>query len=114
MAVLSHLDQVFKETGSGANLNRTCRCKVMALVKARRIDMARATELSRWGRSTLELLERLHALHSRAVPVVEMNGMTFNERGTIGLALPRPALQSRKAIGAARSFRWSSSASLKF
>ena len=43
---------VFKETGSGAKLDRIERRKVMALAQARRIDAVLVTELSRWGRST--------------------------------------------------------------
>ena len=50
---------VFKETGSGAKLDRAERKKVMALAQARRIDTILVTELSRWGRSTLDLLETL-------------------------------------------------------
>jgi DNA invertase Pin-like site-specific DNA recombinase len=43
---------VFKETGSGAKLDRVERRKVMALAQARQIDAVLVTELSRWGRST--------------------------------------------------------------
>ena len=38
---------VFKETGSGARLDRAERRKVMALAQARRIDAVLVTELSR-------------------------------------------------------------------
>ena len=44
---------VFKETGSGAKLDRVERKKVMALAQRREIDAVLVTELSRWGRSTL-------------------------------------------------------------
>lgn len=37
-------------------LDRAERHKVMALAQARRIDAVLATELSRWGRSTTDLL----------------------------------------------------------
>jgi putative DNA-invertase from lambdoid prophage Rac len=47
---------VFKETGSGAKLDRAERKKVMALARRREIDVVLVTELSRWGRSTLDLL----------------------------------------------------------
>lgn len=45
---------VFKETGSGAKLDRVERRKVMALAQARQIDAVLVTELSRWvaARST--------------------------------------------------------------
>jgi DNA invertase Pin-like site-specific DNA recombinase len=44
---------VFKETGSGAKLDRAERKKVMALAQRREIDAVLVTELSRWGRSTI-------------------------------------------------------------
>ena len=46
----------FKETGSGAKLDRAERKKVMALAQRREIEAVLVTELSRWGRSTLDLL----------------------------------------------------------
>ena len=49
---------VFKETGSGVKLDRAERRKVMALAQRREIDAVLVTELSRWGRSTLDLLQR--------------------------------------------------------
>jgi len=61
---------VFKETGSGAKLDRVERRKVMALAQARHIDAVLVTELSRWGRSTLDLLETLRELEARRVSVV--------------------------------------------
>lgn len=76
--------QVFRETGSGAKLNRTERRKVMALAQSRRIDAVLVTELSRWGRSTLDLLETLRELEARRVSVVAMNGMTFDLSSATG------------------------------
>ena len=58
---------VFKETGSGAKLDRVERKKVMALAQARHIDAVLVTELSRWGRSTLVLLDTLRTLDSQSV-----------------------------------------------
>lgn len=69
---------VFKETGSGVKLDRLERRKVMGLAQARHIDAVLVTELSRWGRSTLDLLETLRELEARRVSVVAMNGMTFD------------------------------------
>ena len=40
---------VFKETGSGAKLDRAERKKVIALAQRREIDAVLVTELSRWG-----------------------------------------------------------------
>jgi putative DNA-invertase from lambdoid prophage Rac len=55
----------FKETGSGVRLDRAERRRVMALAKAREIDAVLVTELSRWGRSTTDLLSRLRWLDQR-------------------------------------------------
>jgi DNA invertase Pin-like site-specific DNA recombinase len=57
----------FNETGSGAKLDRAERQKVMALAQRRGIDAVLVTELSRWGRSTLDLLHTLQELESRRV-----------------------------------------------
>jgi DNA invertase Pin-like site-specific DNA recombinase len=69
---------VFKETGSGAKLDRTERKNVMALAQRREIDAVLVTELSRWGRSTLDLLHTLKELETRRVSVVAMNGLAFD------------------------------------
>ena len=67
----------FKETASGASANRAARKKVMDLAQARQIDAVLVSELSRWGRSTQDLLATLHRLAGWKVSVVAMNGMTF-------------------------------------
>lgn len=69
---------VFKETGSGAKLDRAERKKVMALAQARQIDVVLVSELSRWGRSTLDLLHTLQELESRKVSVITLSGMAFD------------------------------------
>lgn len=69
---------VFKETGSGVKLDRAERKKIMALAQARQIDAVLVTELSRWGRSTLDLLNTLRELEGRRVSVIAMSGMTFD------------------------------------
>ena len=50
---------VFKETASGAKNDRVERKKVMALAQGREIDAILVTELSRWGRSTQDLVQTL-------------------------------------------------------
>jgi putative DNA-invertase from lambdoid prophage Rac len=67
----------FKETGSGVKLDRMERRKVMALAQARQIDAVLVTELSRWGRSTTDLLATLKELQAWRVSVIALNGMTF-------------------------------------
>lgn len=75
---------VFKETGSGAKLDRAERKAVMALAQARRIDAILVTELSRWGRSTLDLLGTLRELETRRVSVIALNGMAFDLSSATG------------------------------
>lgn len=57
--------------------NRAARAEVMKLAQARRIDAILVTELSRWGRSTQDLLDTLNRLAGWRVSVVAMSGMTF-------------------------------------
>ena len=67
----------FRDTAPGASANRAARKKVMDLAQARQIDAVLVSELSRWGRSTQDLLATLHQLAGWKVSVVAMNGMTF-------------------------------------
>lgn len=67
----------FRDTAPGASANRAARKKVMALAQARQIDAVLVSELSRWGRSTQDLLATLHQLAGWKVSVVAMSGMTF-------------------------------------
>ena len=71
----------FAETASGTKDSRRERRRVMELAQARRIDAVLVTELSRWGRSTQDLLDTLYKLAGWNVSVVAMSGMTF-ELGT--------------------------------
>jgi DNA invertase Pin-like site-specific DNA recombinase len=69
---------IYKETGSGLKLDRAERKRVMALAQARSIDAVLVTELSRWGRSTLDLLGTLRDLETKRVSVIAMNGIAFD------------------------------------
>jgi putative DNA-invertase from lambdoid prophage Rac len=69
---------VFKETGSGLKVDRVERRKVLALAQRREIDTVLVTELSRWGRSTTDLLATLKELEARRVSVIALNGMAFD------------------------------------
>lgn len=75
---------VFKETGSGARRDRAERKTVMALAQARQIDAVLVTELSRWGRSTLDLLDTLRDLEARRVSIIALNGLTFDLSSATG------------------------------
>ena len=68
---------IFRETASGARNNRLARNRVLELAQARMIDAILVTELSRWGRSTQDLLDTLYRLAGWKVSVVAMSGMTF-------------------------------------
>jgi putative DNA-invertase from lambdoid prophage Rac len=69
---------VYLETGSGARVDRVQRKRVLALAQARRIDVILVTELSRWGRSTLDLLTSLRMLEGWGVSLVAQSGMAFD------------------------------------
>jgi DNA invertase Pin-like site-specific DNA recombinase len=69
---------VFKETASGAKNDRAERKKAMALAEARKIDAILVTELSRWGRSTRDLVQTLDDLHSWKVSVLAQTGLSFD------------------------------------
>jgi DNA invertase Pin-like site-specific DNA recombinase len=69
---------VFMETGSGVRVDRAERRKVMALAQAREIDAILVTELSRWGRSTIDLISTLQELESYHVSLIAITGMTFD------------------------------------
>ena len=71
------VDEIFKETVSGTKVSRKERNKIMALAQARKIDAILVTELSRWGRSTQDLLETLNKLAGWNVSVIAMSGMTL-------------------------------------
>jgi putative DNA-invertase from lambdoid prophage Rac len=69
---------VFKETASGADNGRPERAKVLALARARKIDAILVTELSRWGRSTQDLVQTLDDLHGWKVSVLAQTGLSFD------------------------------------
>ena len=52
--------------------------KVMALARDHEIDAILVTELSRWGRSTQDLVQTLDDLHSWKVSVLAQTGLTFD------------------------------------
>jgi putative DNA-invertase from lambdoid prophage Rac len=68
---------IFKETASGTSANRSARNRLIDLAQARKIDAILVTELSRWGRSTQDLLDTMNKLAGWKVSVVAMSGMTF-------------------------------------
>ena len=73
-----HIVAVFKETASGAKNDRPERKKILALARAREIDAILVTELSRWGRSTQDLVQTLDDLHGWKVSVLAQTGLSFD------------------------------------
>jgi putative DNA-invertase from lambdoid prophage Rac len=69
---------VFKETASGADNARPELAKVLALARAHKIDAILVTELSRWGRSTQDLVQTLDDLLGWKVSVLAQTGLSFD------------------------------------
>ncbi len=73
---------VFKETLSGIRKAKGRepieRGKVMALAQSRKIDAVLVTEMTRWGRSTQDLMDTLGQLASWDVSLIAQTGLTFD------------------------------------
>lgn len=69
---------VWKETVSGNKAKPEQRQQVLALAQARKIDIILVTELTRWGRSTLELFHSLNDLNSWGVSLIAQTGLQFD------------------------------------
>lgn len=68
------VEGIWKEIASGAKDQRPERKKVMALAQDRRIDAILVTELTRWGRSTFDLVQTLHDLQAWSVSLIAQTG----------------------------------------
>ena len=75
---------VWKETASGTKDERAERKKVLALAQARNIDVILVTELTRWGRSMLDLFHTLQDLQAWGVSLVAQTGLQFDLRSAQG------------------------------
>lgn len=75
---------VWKETASGAKQDRLERQKVMALAQARSIEAIVVTELTRWGRSTIDLVHTLNDLQAWGVSLIAQTGLQFDLRTAQG------------------------------
>ena len=69
---------VWKETASGSKNNRVERKKVMNKAQSREIDGVLITELTRWGRSTIDLITTLQNLAHWRVSVIATTGLQFD------------------------------------
>jgi DNA invertase Pin-like site-specific DNA recombinase len=75
---------VWKETASGTKDDRAERRQVLALAQARKVDVILVTELTRWGRSMLDLFRTLHDLQAWGVSLVAQTGLQFDLRSAQG------------------------------
>jgi DNA invertase Pin-like site-specific DNA recombinase len=69
---------IWKEVASGAKDQRPERKKVVALAQDRRIDAVLVTEMTRWGRSTQDLLATLQTLQTWNVSLIAQTGLQFD------------------------------------
>lgn len=69
---------VWKETASGSKNNRLERKQIINLAQARKIDGVLVTELTRWGRSTIDLITTLQDLAHWGVSVIATTGLQFD------------------------------------
>jgi putative DNA-invertase from lambdoid prophage Rac len=69
---------VWKETASGSKNDRQQRQHVLSLAQARKIDVILVTELTRWGRSTLDLFHTLNDLQAWGICLIAQMGLQFD------------------------------------
>lgn len=69
---------IFLESASGSIGDREQRKKIIDLAKKRLIDVVLVSELTRWGRSTIDLITTLNELQSYKVSLVAQNGFDFD------------------------------------
>ena len=81
---------VWKETAPGGKDSRPKRKQVMAMAQARQIDVILVSELTRWGRSMLDLVRTLQDLQAWDVSLValaEFERDLLRERVRSGIAI---------------------------
>ena len=69
---------VWKETASGKKDDRAQRKQILQLARERRIAAVLVTELTRWGRSSADLLATLQDLQSWGVSLIAQSGLQFD------------------------------------
>jgi len=75
---------IWKEVASGSKDKRPERRRVIALAQDRRIDAILVTELTRWGRSTMDLVQTLHDLQAWNVSLIAQTGLQLDLRSAQG------------------------------
>lgn len=71
---------VWKETASGSKNARKERKKILAMAQKRELDLILVTELTRWGRSMVDLVTTLQQLESWGVSLIAQTGLQFDLR----------------------------------
>ena len=69
---------IWKEVASGTRDQRLERRRVMDIARDRRIDAVLVTELTRWGRSTVDLMQTLNDLQAWNVSLIAQTGLQFD------------------------------------
>ncbi len=69
---------IWKETVSGVKKKHAQRNQVMELAQSLKIDAILVTELTRWGRSTLDLIHTLQELSHWGVSLIAITGIQFD------------------------------------
>ena len=69
---------IWKETVSGVKKKHSQRNQVMELAQSRSIEAILVTELTRWGRSTLDLIHTLQDLSHWGVSLIAQTGIQFD------------------------------------
>ena len=69
---------IWRETASGTKDQRPERKKILALAQARKIDVILVTELTRWGRSMVDLVHSLQSLQAWNVSLIAQTGIQFD------------------------------------
>ena len=69
---------IWRETASGTKDQRPERKKILALAQARKIDVILVTELTRWGRSMVDLVHSLQSLQAWNVSLIAHTGIQFD------------------------------------
>lgn len=67
-----------REHASGANDARKARARLLQMAKRRECDAIAVCELSRWSRSTIDLLSTLQTLASHGCSLCALNGQDFD------------------------------------
>lgn len=69
---------VWNEVATGSKVERAQRKQLMGMAQAREIDVILVTELTRWGRSTMDLVSSLQDLNRYGVSLVAQKGLQFD------------------------------------